>query len=173
MRHRLPDWEKRLHQYLLEAMTNSIPGAETPLEFSWDTSHGMHCITWVCGGIHSVIGENPYQDFGSHLQFGSAIGAQRAMIDMWKVHTVRDLVALFFEPRLIVKVQTGDIGLVRLEEPTQEMVSAGQEVACGIVSAPYVYLIGPGGVIREPIDHLVEVFAVDSYKGPPEKEVFG
>ena len=157
---RLPDWSQRLHAYLLSSIERSTLGAEDPLKFSWDPTQGVNCITFSSGGVQAVTGFDLYAEVASHLEYGSAFGAYKAMLKYFEAHTLEDLLGRYFQERPLTHLQTGDIGLVDCDDI--ESREAGYHRACGIISGVYIYVVGTNGVDRFPIHDVVTAYAVDS-----------
>lgn len=168
MPNRLHNWEERLDGFLLESLRRSIPGVVDPLVWHWDPQKGKNCGTWTFDAIEQIIGFNIYNELMSHVPFSDAKGAQNVIKVVFDLDTYEAMWDHLFDTIPLVRVQKGDVALVPAHEESSRVY--GFHYASGIVSAPYVYVMQPGGVERLPLKDIVKCYSVGSYVIPQSQE---
>lgn len=118
---RLPDWERRLSDFLAQ-----------PFAFEWGT---MDCALFACAAVEALTGTHPYPEFPG--TYSDRIGAARALRKLGK-GTLEATFGQKFEEVPPAFARRGDV----------VMAEMGAMGVC--VGAAAMFLAEEGGLIRLP-----------------------
>lgn len=165
---KLPHWNAAFQAFLLDAARKSRPGVpvEEAMTFNWDPhSAGLNCVGFTAAGVETQLGFNFYKVTCGDAKYDSPLGALRLIRKMGG-DTLDGVFGQYFQERELAFMQIGDIGMVESTEPSS--LEVGQNLACGLISAPYIYCIQPNGLEKFPLNRVVKAFIPESWNGPTE-----
>lgn len=145
---RLPNWEQRLTEWLLELYRWTQAGSCT---FDWDPSKRdqghWNCLTFAGSATEMLLGVNLYDELAGDEVYDSPLAALK-ILQRWEASSIPELLGKFFPEVPKHFAHHGDLVMIPSRDAPDFQPFA---FATAIAEPPYLWTITSEGLARAPL----------------------